>query len=51
MTLGDDYSREHRECFDRDFQILTSSLRSYVEELQQEALSTTPHPVGAPLRK
>ncbi len=36
MTLGADYSREHRECFDRDFQILTSSLRNYIEELQHE---------------
>jgi len=37
MTLGADYSRQHRECFDRDFHILTSSLRAYIEEMQQEA--------------
>ena len=36
MTLGTDYSHQHRQCFDRDFQILTSSLRGYVEELQNE---------------
>jgi hypothetical protein len=36
MSLGADYSHEHRECFDRDFQILTSSLRNYIEELQHE---------------
>jgi hypothetical protein len=36
MTLGADYSHQHRQCFDRDFQILTSSLRGYVEELQNE---------------
>lgn len=37
MALGEDYSHEHRRCFDRDFQILTSSIRGYVEELQQSA--------------
>jgi hypothetical protein len=40
MTLGEDYSHEHRRCFDRDFQILTSSLRSYIEELQQSGATT-----------
>ena len=37
MALGEDYSHEHRRCFDRDFQILTSSIRSYVDELEQSA--------------
>lgn len=34
MSLGEDYSHEDRRCFDRDFQILTSSIGSYVDELQ-----------------
>lgn len=36
MSLGSDYSREHRECFDRDFDILISSINNYIEELQQD---------------
>jgi hypothetical protein len=36
MTRGTDYSRQYRDCFDHDFQILTSSLRNYIEELQRE---------------
>ena len=35
MSIGADYSYQHRQCFDRDFQILTSSLRAYLEELHQ----------------
>ena len=36
MTLGADYSREHQEAFERDFQIIIASLKNYIEELQQE---------------
>lgn len=35
MTLGSDYSHKHRECFERDFEILISSIKNYIEELQQ----------------
>jgi len=37
MLLGSDYSSEHRECFDRDFDIIRSSIRNYIEELEIEA--------------
>jgi len=36
MTLGSDYSFEHRECFDRGFDILHSSIKNYIEELEPE---------------
>lgn len=36
MTLGSDYTREHRECFERDFDILISSIKNYTEELEQD---------------
>lgn len=36
MSLGADYSREHRECFDRDFDVLIASLKNYIEELQHD---------------
>jgi hypothetical protein len=36
MSLGADYSREHREHFDRDFSILLSSIAGYIEELEQD---------------
>lgn len=36
MMLGSDYSRQHRECFDRDFDILISSIKNYIEELEQD---------------
>lgn len=46
MTLGSDYSREHRECFDRDFEILVSSIRSYIDELGPEESISTPENTG-----
>lgn len=36
ITPGSDYSHKDRECFDRDFEILISSINSYIEELQKE---------------
>ena len=36
MTLGSDYSHKHRECFDRDFDILISSIKNYIDELKQD---------------
>jgi hypothetical protein len=42
MTLGEDYSYQHRQCFDRDFQILTSSIRNYIEEVQLEPDAAPP---------
>lgn len=36
MNLGSDYSRQHRECFDRDFDILISSIKNYIEELRDD---------------
>lgn len=36
MVLDSDYSSEHRECFERDFEILISSIKNYIEELQQD---------------
>lgn len=33
---GDDFTQEHLECFDRDFSITTSSIRGYIEELQED---------------
>lgn len=36
MSLGDDYSHEHRQCFDRDLDILISSIGNYIEELEQD---------------
>ena len=36
MTLDSDFSRKHQECFDRDFDILISSIRNYIEELKQD---------------
>lgn len=38
MSLGADYTRQHRECFERDFKILISSIRNYIEELENERL-------------
>lgn len=34
--VGSDYSKQHRECFERDFERLVNSLRTYINELQQE---------------
>jgi len=36
MTLDSDYSREHRECFNNDFDILISSIKNYIDELKQD---------------
>jgi len=36
MTVGADYSREHRKCFDRDFEILISSIKNYIQEFEQD---------------
>lgn len=30
---GDDFTHEHREAFERDFRILTESIKAYIEEL------------------
>lgn len=37
MTLGADYSSEHRQCFDQDLGILLFSIKNYIEELEVEA--------------
>src|SRR5262245_8733267 len=42
MSLGSDYSREHRRVFDRDFQVLTSSLRNYIDELRLQSPEAAP---------
>lgn len=34
MTLGSDYSAEHRRCFERDLDILLASIRNYIEEIE-----------------
>jgi len=47
MSLGADYSREHREAFQRDFQILCTSIASYIEELEQCADGDDEVPVVA----
>jgi hypothetical protein len=36
MMLGSDYSSEHRECFDRDFDVLRASIKNYIEELETD---------------
>lgn len=36
MSLGSDYSYQHRQCFDEDFEILISSIKNYIEELEQD---------------
>lgn len=33
---GVDYSSQHQQAFDRDFEILVSSIKGYIEELEQE---------------
>lgn len=38
MSLGSDYSREHRQCFQRDFDILIASIKNYIEELEQDCI-------------
>jgi len=38
--LGQNLSIEHRQCFDRDLSVLLSSLRSYIDELQQDGDET-----------
>jgi len=48
MTLGSDYSGQHRECFDRDYRILISSITNYIEELD-EGHTDSDHP-EAPAR-
>jgi hypothetical protein len=58
-TSGDDFTHEHRQRFERDFQILTSSIKSYIEELPEDStedLLPVPVPVPAlddsvPLRR
>ena len=35
-VLGADHSQEHRRCFERDWKILISSIRSYIEELDED---------------
>lgn len=35
-TLDSDYSHKDREYFDRDFDILISSIKNYIDELQQD---------------
>src|SRR3954462_6401778 len=32
-TLGDDYSHEHAQAFERDFKTLVASIGAYIEEL------------------
>jgi hypothetical protein len=49
---GDDFTHEHRQCFDRDLQILLSSIKSYVEELPDEpADENAPATAPCPLPK
>jgi len=36
-NIDTDYSNEERECFERDFSILISSIKSYIEELQNDS--------------
>jgi len=36
MTIGSDYSADHRRCFDRDMQILLSSIDEYIAELEED---------------
>ena len=36
MSLGADYSHKHRQSFDRDLDILISSIGNYIEELEQD---------------
>src|ERR1043165_324671 len=45
---GDDFTQEHRQYFDRDLQILLSSLKSYIEELPDEPASDSA-PVPIPI--
>jgi hypothetical protein len=50
MVLGKDYSHRDRQEFDRDFDILLSSIRNYIEELQQDgddATDTAPESTAA----
>jgi hypothetical protein len=36
MILGNDYSSQHRRIFDRDFDILLSSIKQYIEEFHEQ---------------
>ncbi|MGV6831281.1 MAG: hypothetical protein ACWA5P_06950 [bacterium] len=36
MTLGADYSDEHRQAFERDLDILISSINEYIDEFKEE---------------
>ncbi len=38
MSLGNDYSCEHRQCFKRDFDILIASIKNYIEEFEQDLI-------------
>jgi hypothetical protein len=38
LYVAGDYRQEHRESFDRDFHILTSSIRHYIDEIPQDTL-------------
>ena len=35
IGLGKDYSNEHREVFKRDFKVAISSIRNYIEEIEE----------------
>ena len=35
-TLGSDFTKEHIECFNRDFEITIMQFKSYIEELKKE---------------
>lgn len=49
---GDDFTQEHRQCFERDWQILVASIKGYIEELpdepeNEETLTTNPTALDA----
>ena len=50
MTLGDDYSHEHRQCFERDFKVLVSSINNYIEELEQDGEASQNDAAGSERR-
>jgi len=43
MSLGSDYSQEHRKAFRRDMEIAVRTIQSYVDELKRDQDSSSEH--------